>query len=97
MAHYQPPSEDLFDVMMFGDGDAAAGEPTPEQVELREIHAQWVDLHTVTKKNLEEFEKLSFRLRSKATGHKEVKNLVRFRISTRSHSFYQFILIITSE
>lgn len=76
MAHYQPPSEDPFDVM-FGDANDTPSEPTPEQVQLREIHSQWVDLHAATRRNLMEFEKGSFQLMPKATGHEAVKALVR--------------------
>lgn len=60
-------------------------EPTLEEVQLKELHAQWVDLHVATKKNLLEFERPDFRLPSKAKGHEDVKKLVSqtFSLLTR--------------
>jgi hypothetical protein len=69
---YQPPSEDVYDVMFDGEADP----PSPEEVQLKELHAQWVDLHAATKKNLLEFERPNFRLPTRARGHADVKKLV---------------------
>lgn len=51
-------------------------EPTTAEVQLKELHAQWVDLHVATKKNLLEFESPNFCLPSKAIGYDNVKTLV---------------------
>jgi len=69
---YEPPSDDVYDVMFEGETEP----PTPEEVELKELYAQWVDLHAATKKNLLEFEKPSFRLPAAANGQAGVKKLV---------------------
>ncbi|KIM23880.1 hypothetical protein M408DRAFT_332082 [Serendipita vermifera MAFF 305830] len=69
---YQPPSENIYDVMFEGEPE----EPSPEEIRLKELHAQWVDLHVATKKNLLEFEKPDFHLPSRATGHEDVKKLL---------------------
>ena len=50
--------------------------PSAEEVRLKELHAQWVDLHAVTRANLMRFERPGFRFPSKAIGHTDVKNLV---------------------
>jgi len=70
---YSPPSEDLFGDM-FSDVEEAA--PTKEETRLREIHAQWVSLHSQTKANLCRFEKDDFQLAKDATGDVAVTTLV---------------------
>jgi hypothetical protein len=62
----------VYDVMFEGEADP----PTPEEVQLKELHAQWVGLHAATKKNLLEFERQNFRLPTRARGHADVKKLV---------------------
>lgn len=74
LSSYNPPSEDVYDVMF----DEVAQTPTEEEVRMKELHAQWVDLHAATKHNLIQFEQPNFRLPSTATGHREVKNLVGY-------------------
>jgi hypothetical protein len=69
---YQPPSENIYDVMFEGEVE----EPTAAEIQLKELHAQWIDLHAATKKNLLEFESPDFCLPSKATGYDNVKTLV---------------------
>jgi hypothetical protein len=73
LENYQPPSDNPFD-SMFGE---EIQEPTPEEVQLREIYAAWVDLHVATRRNLQEFEQRGFQLPKMARGHGPVKKLVR--------------------
>ncbi|KAG8824093.1 hypothetical protein FRC19_002548 [Serendipita sp. 401] len=68
---YQPPSDDSYDFML--EPESRLGE---EDSALKELHAQWADLHAVTRKNLDMFENSQFVLPNKATGHAEVKALL---------------------
>jgi len=56
----------------------AAPEPSDEEVLLRTIHSQLIDLHTVTRENLLKFESPGFKLPRRATGEQDVKTLVCF-------------------
>jgi len=56
----------------------APSEPSEEEILLRTIHNQWIDLRAVTRDNLLEFENPGFRLPRMATGEQNVKNLVSF-------------------
>jgi hypothetical protein len=73
MRNYQPPSNDLYDEIF---SDEAIPEPSEEDVRLRTIHNQWVDLHPTTRQNLLKFETPNFKLPEMASGEQEVKNLV---------------------
>ena len=75
MQTYKPPSEDMFEAL-FSDAPDAPSEPSEEEVELRTIHREWIDLHVVTHSNLLEFENPDFHLPRQATGEQDVKNLV---------------------
>lgn len=74
---YHPPSDNIYDDAMF---EGELEEPSASEIQLKELHAQWVDLHASTKKNLLEFERPDFLLPSKATGYDNVKTLVRHYI-----------------
>ena len=78
MQTYEPPSEDVFAALLSDAPDApdAPSEPSEEEVELRTIHREWIDLHANTHSNLLEFEDPSFHLPRQATGEQNVKNLV---------------------
>ena len=78
MQTYEPPSEDVFAALLSDAPDApdAPSEPSEEEVELRTIHREWIDLHANTHSNLLEFEDPSFHLPRQATGEQDVKNLV---------------------
>ena len=73
MQTYQPP-EDTFEPLLSG----APSEPSDEEILLRKIHSQWIDLHAVTRDNLLKFETPGFRLPRMATGEQNVKILVSF-------------------
>ena len=75
MQTYQPPSENLFDLLL-SDDLYASSEPSEEEVKLRTIHSEWIDLHAVTRSNLLKFESPDFYLPRQASGAREVKNLV---------------------
>jgi hypothetical protein len=51
-------------------------EPTPKEVQLKEIYVSWVDLPATTKLNLTEFEQKEFQLPQMARGYEPVKKLV---------------------
>ena len=68
MQSYQPPPEDTFE----------APQPSEEEILLRTIHSQWIDLFAVTRDNLLKFETPGFRLPRMATGNQNVKVLVSF-------------------
>ena len=76
MRTYKPPSENLFESLLSDSQSDALSEPSKEEVELRIIHREWIDLHAMTHSNLLEFEKPSFHLPRQATGEQDVKNLV---------------------
>ena len=76
MRTYQPPSENLFDALLSDALFDALSEPSEEEVELRKIHSEWIDLHADTRSNLLKFESPSFHLPRQATGEQDVKNLV---------------------
>ena len=76
MRTYQPPSENLFDSLLSDDLSDALSEPSEEEVKLRKIHMEWIDLHANTRSNLLKFESSRFQLPRQATGEQDVKNLV---------------------
>ena len=75
MQTYKPPSEDIFEALL-SDAPDAPSEPSEEEVELRTIHREWIDLHANTHSNLLKFENPGFHLPRQATGEQDVKNLV---------------------
>ena len=75
MRTYQPPSENVFEALL-SDAPNTPFEPSEEEVELRMIHREWIDLHANTHSNLLEFENPDFHLPRQATGERDVKNLV---------------------
>ena len=75
MRTYKPPSEDIFEALL-SDAPDAPSEPSEEEVELRTIHREWIDLHANTHSNLLKFENPDFHLPRQATGEQDVKNLV---------------------
>ena len=76
MATYVPTSENIFDSLLSDNPSDASSEPSEEEVKLRTIHREWIDLHAITRSNLLKFENPGFRLPSEATGEKDVKDLV---------------------
>ena len=76
MRTYQPPSENLFDALLSDTLSDALSEPSEEEVKLRKIHSEWIDLHANTRSNLLKFESPRFQLPRQATGEQDVKNLV---------------------
>ena len=74
MQTYQPPPENMFEALV----SDAPSEPSDEEVLLRTIHSQWIDLHAVTRDNLLKFETPGFSLSQMATGEQDVKDLVSF-------------------
>ena len=74
MQNYQPPPEDMFEALH----SDAPPVPSEEEILLRTIHSQWIDLHAVTRDNLLQFETPRFRLPRMATGEQDVKVLVSF-------------------
>ena len=50
--------------------------PSNEEILLRTIHSQWIDLRVTTRDNLLMFETPGFRLPRMATGEQNVKALV---------------------
>ena len=76
MQTYQPPSENLLDALLSDAPFDALPEPSEEEVELRKIHSEWIDLHVNTRSNLLKFENPDFQLPRQAKGEKDVKNLV---------------------
>jgi len=87
MQTYQPPPENMFEALL----SDAPSEPSDEEIFLRTIHSQWIDLHAVTRDNLLKFETPGYRLPRMATGEQNVKVLVSFmswqttRFSTESY------------
>ena len=76
METYQPPSENLFDSLLSDSQPEALSEPSEEEIKLREIHSEWIDLHANTRSNLLKFENPDFHLPRQASGEQDVKNLV---------------------
>jgi len=76
MQTYKPPSENIFDALLSDALPDAPSEPSEEEVKLRTIHGEWIDLHAATRGNLLKFENPRFELPKKATGEQDVKNLV---------------------
>ena len=74
MQIYQPPQENMFEALL----SDAPSEPSEEEIFLRTIHSQWIDLHAVTRDNLLKFETPGFILPRMATGERNVKILVSF-------------------
>ena len=74
MQTYESPSENIFGALLA----AALSEPSDEEILLRTIHSQWINLHAVTRENLLKFENPKFRLPRMATGEQNVKILVSF-------------------
>ena len=58
MQTYQPPPENIFDTLLSG----APSEPSDEEILLRTIHSQWIDLHAVICDNMLKFETPGFTL-----------------------------------
>ena len=76
MRTYQPPSENLFDALLSDALFDALSEPPEEEIKLRKIHREWIDLHANSRSNLLKFENPDFQLPRQATGEQDVKNLV---------------------
>jgi hypothetical protein len=74
METYQPPPENMFEALL----SDAPSEPSDDEILLRTIHSQWIDLHAATRDNLLKFETPGFKLPRVATGEQNVKNLVSF-------------------
>lgn len=72
LEHYRPPPENMFDELL----SDVPSKPSEEELRLKIIHSQWVDLHRDTRRNLLKFEKPGFQLPKTATGEEEVKKLV---------------------
>jgi len=75
MQTYQPPPESMFKTLLSN----TPPEPSDEEVLLRTIHSQWIDLHAATRDNLLKFEIPGFKLPQTATGEQRVKILVSFK------------------
>lgn len=76
MRTYEPPSENIFDALLSDGLSDALSEPSEEEVKLRRIHSEWIDLHAITRSNLLKFENPHFQLPRQASGERDVKNLV---------------------
>ena len=75
MQTYQPRPETEFPALL----PDAPSEPLEEEVLLRTIYIQWIDLHADTRDNLLKFETPGFKLPQMATGEWKVKMLVSFK------------------
>ena len=64
MQTYEPPPENMYEALLAG----TPSEPSDEEILLRRIHIQWIDLHAATRDNLLKFENPEFRLPRMATG-----------------------------
>ena len=73
MQTYQPRPENMFEELLLAD---ALSEPSDEEILLRTIHSQWVNLDTITRDNLLKFETPGFRLPRGAYRELNVKTLV---------------------
>jgi len=76
MRTYTPQSENTFESLLYDAPSDAPSEPSAEEVKLRTIHREWIDLHAITRSNLLKFENPEFELPKMATGERDVKNLV---------------------
>jgi len=74
MQTYQPPLDNIYEALL----SDPPSEPSEEEVLLRKIHIQWVDLHAATRDNLLKFENPGFQLPRRAVGEQNVKTLVSF-------------------
>jgi len=92
MEAYLPPSESILGAMMSPDRDESP--LSPQDCRLREIHAQWSDLHPVTRENLLHFEMDTFQLASGANGEVAVTNLVGDAINCLGVSDFFFYLLV---
>ena len=87
MQTYQPPAEDMLETLP----PDVLSEPSNEEILLRTIHSQWIELHAVTRENLLKFETPGFKLPRMVTGEQNVKILVGFMsrltapVSTKWH------------
>ena len=72
MRTYDPSSENLSDALL----SDVLSKPSEEEVKLKKIHREWIDLHFNTRGNLLKFEKPDFQLPRQETGEQDVKNLV---------------------
>ncbi|KAG8796745.1 hypothetical protein FRC17_007956, partial [Serendipita sp. 399] len=68
---YEPPSDDSYDFMLQPETRVEEEDST-----LKELHAQWADLHAATRQNLDKFERPGYILPNKARGHADVKALL---------------------
>ena len=75
MKTYKPPPKNMFEELPFS---GALSESPDEEILLRTIHSQWVNLHAVTRYNLLQFETHGFELPREAYGDLKVKTLVSF-------------------
>ena len=82
LKNYQPPSDDMFGMML---DDAEATPPTDEDTKLKELYSSWVDLHVATKRNLEDFESPNYVLPPSAEGHEGVQKLVSRNLNSGAH------------
>jgi hypothetical protein len=74
MQAYQPPLENMFETLPFD----APYELSNEEILLRMVHSQWVDVSPSTRDDLLRFETPGFELPRMATGEANVKKLVGF-------------------
>ena len=72
MRTYQPPVENMFEALH----SDVPPQPSNEEILLRAIHSQWIDLRASTRDNLLMFETPGWRLPRMATGEQNVKVLV---------------------
>jgi hypothetical protein len=72
MQTYEPPPEKMLAAPLSDD----PAEPSEEEVVLKRIHNEWVDLCDVTCDNLLKFETPTFELPRMASGEQNVKTLV---------------------
>jgi hypothetical protein len=74
MQTYQPLPKNMFETLL----SDAPYEPSDEEILLRTIHSQWIDVCPSTRDNLLGFETPGFELPRMATGEENVKTLVCF-------------------
>ena len=88
MQNYQPPPEDMFEAILSG----VSSKPSDEEILLRTIRSQWINLHAITRENLLKFETPGFKLPRMAAGEQNVKALVGFRPD--GHPYFQLNSIL---